>query len=203
VSKTPLEPPLYVTTKEAYHLLGVSRARFDEWRTADLISPAWYNGNRPMYLRVDVVTLPDRLPRGSKSVGPLLPPEDQALAKERAGEPDFNSVFTECFERLVPSLGEDEALARAIAHVVRLYRRYHQCDYKTARRAMLLLIESSTAIAPAPEPDFRRLYFERNLSDEEGRARAFEYVVRLYCRHHNCDLETGKAAVMAALKAAP
>ena len=50
-----------VTTKEAYSLLGVSRARFHEWKTAGLISPAWFNGNRPMYLRVEVLALPDRL----------------------------------------------------------------------------------------------------------------------------------------------
>jgi hypothetical protein len=91
--KPPLEPPITVTTKEALRLLSVSRSRFHQWRTTGLISVYCYNGNRPLYLRADVVALLDRLPRGSKSVGPLLPPEDQALAKERAGEPDFNSVL--------------------------------------------------------------------------------------------------------------
>jgi hypothetical protein len=106
-----------------------------------------------MYSRVDVLALPDRLPRRSKPVAPLLPPEDQALAKERAGEPDFNSVFTECFERLVPSLGEDEARARAIADVTRLYRRHHKCDLKPARAAVLALVPAEQQRATEPEPE--------------------------------------------------
>jgi hypothetical protein len=136
--------------QEAFGLLGVSRSRFYQWQTVGLISPNWHNGNRPMYLRVEVLALPGRL---SKSTGPLLPPEDQALAKERA-EPDFNGVFTERFERLVPSLGEDEARVRAIAHVTRLYRRHHHCAYKAAKVAVLALITPKPAPAePASEPE--------------------------------------------------
>jgi hypothetical protein len=139
VSKTPLEPPHYVTTKEAYRLLGVSRARFHEWTKAGLISPAWFNGNRPMYLRTDVLALPDRL-GGSKPVAPLLPPEDQALARERVGEPDFAGLFAEDFQRLVPSLGEKDARRRALANTIRAYRIHHGCAYKPASAVVRALI---------------------------------------------------------------
>ena len=212
----PLEPPQSVTTKEAYRLLGVSRSRFHEWRTAGLISPDWFNGNRPMYLRVDVLALPDRLPRRSKPVAPLLPPEDQALAKERAGKPDFAGVFADHLQRLTPSLGEGEARTRALASTIRAYRRYHECDFNTARVAVLALIEEPKApetptsepepeglsSAPAPEPDFRRLYFGRLNpgAGEEGKRRAFEFVVNAYRRFHNCSLEDAKRAVVALLK---
>ena len=229
MKKPPLEPPITVTTKEALRLLSVSRSRFHQWRTTGLISVYRYNGNRPLYLRADVVALLDRLPRGSKSVGPLLPPEDRALAKERAGEPDFNSLFAECFERLVPSLGEDEARARAIADVTRLYRRHHKCDLKPARAAVLALVPAEQQrasegelpptdlqqpdvglepgpLAPTdpepPEPDFRRLYFDRLNpgAGEEGKRRAFEFVVNAYRKFHNCSLEDANRAVLALLK---
>ena len=229
MKKPPLEPPITVTLSEASRLLGVSRSRFYQWQTTGMISVYRYNGNRPLYLRAEVVALLDRLPRGSKSVGPLLPPEDRALAKERAGEPDFNSLLTECFERLVPSLGEDEARARAIADVTRLYRRHHKCDLKPARAAVLALVPAEQQrasegepppndlqqpdlgpepepLAPAdpepPEPNFRRLYFDHLNpgAGEEGKLRAFEFVVNAYRRFHNCSLEEAERAVTAAIK---
>jgi hypothetical protein len=149
--KPPTEPPQFVTTSGAFHLLGVSRGRFDQWRTAGLISAAWFNGNRPMYSRADVLALPDRL--SQKPPAPLMPPEDRVLARERAGEPDFVGIFAERFESLVPGLGELEARTRAIAHAIRAYRKYHECDFRTARIAVTALIESLAAgQPPASEP---------------------------------------------------
>jgi hypothetical protein len=152
--KPPLEPSRYLNTREAYRLLGVSRARFDQWRTAGLISPAWHNGARPMYLRTDVLALPYLLPRRSKPVAPLLPTEDQALARERAGEPDFVGLFAEHFQRLVPSLGENEARRRALANTIRVYRVHHGCAYKPASAAVRALIppKSQAAEQPPLEP---------------------------------------------------
>ena len=154
--KPPLEPSKYLTTKEAYSLLGVSRARFDEWRTAGLISPDWHNGNRPMYLRADVVTLPYRLPRGSKPVGPLLPPEDQARAIERANEPpvdllqpasqpDIAAVHAECLRLLAPN-GEEEGRRRAFERAVRAISRDRNCSLDEAKQLVL------DAIGKAKEP---------------------------------------------------
>jgi hypothetical protein len=140
VKNPPLEPPITVTTKEALRLLGVSRSRFHEWRTAGLISVYCYNGNRLLYLRADVVAVLDRLPRGSKPTPPLLSPEDQALARERAGEPDFAGIFAEHFQRLVPSLGEDEAWRRALANTIRVYSVHYGCAYKPASAAVRALI---------------------------------------------------------------
>jgi hypothetical protein len=154
--KTPPEPSRWVTTKEAYHLLGVSRARFDEWRTAGLISPDWHNGNRPMYLRADLVTLPYRLPRGSKSVGPLLPREDQARAIERANAPpvdlqqpasqrEIASLHAECLGLLAPN-GEEEGRLRAFERTVRIVSQDRNCSLDEAKRLVL------DAIAKAKEP---------------------------------------------------
>ena len=156
MKKPPLEPPITVTTKEAFRLLGVSRSRFHEWRKAGLISVHCYNGNRPLYLRADVVALLDRLPRGPRSTGPLLPPEDRALAKERAGEPDFAGVFADHLQSLSPDLRADEGRRRALAHTIRVYRRYHDCAFKRARAAVLALIETKepppAVAASEPEP---------------------------------------------------
>jgi hypothetical protein len=226
--KTPLTP-IAVGMNDAVRLSGVSRARICEWIEAGLLSPR-YNGSRLLFMVADLMAVLDGLPRGSKSTGPLLPLEDQALAKERAGEPDFNHVFTECFERLVPSLGEDESRRRALAHTIRAYRRHHECAFKPARVAALALIELEKPPAPEladqqqpvgePEPpapvdqrpsvepaiDLARVYADRlkllrrNVSEDEARARAFEFTVRLYRDRRNCDLETAKAAVLSAIE---
>ena len=213
--KTPLTP-IAVGMNDAVRLSGVSRARIYEWIDAGLLSPR-YNGSRVLFMVADLMAVLDGLPRVSKSTPPLLPPEDQALAKERAGKPDFAGVFTDHLQRLTPSLGEGEARIRAIAHTVRAYRRCHECDFNTARVAVLAVIEAQKApetptsepepeglsSTPAPEPDFRRLYFERLNpgAGEEGKRRAFEFVVNAYRRFHNCSLEDAKRAVMALLKA--
>jgi hypothetical protein len=149
-------------------------------------------------------------PAPPEQTGSLLPADRQQLAVERAREPgpDFNRVFTEHLQRLVPSLGQDEARTRAIAHTTRAYRRFHQLDLKTARAAVLSLIESAEPTSPVepPEPDFRRLYFERlellarDVDEAEAKARSFEYVVGLYRKHHNCNLMVATAAVSAALE---
>jgi hypothetical protein len=231
VPKTPLEPSRWVNTKGAYSLLGVSRSRFIEWWNAGLISPDWHNGNRPMFLRADVLALPDRLPRSSKSTGSLLPPEDRALAKERAGEPDFAGVFADHLQRLTPSLGESEAWTRALANTVRAYRSYHDCDFKTAKAAVLALIEPpaeqqqiaieqasepeptsplspSTSTFIAIEPDLAAVYAERfkltapNVGPDEGQLRAFEHTVGVCRTHYRVDLESAKKMVSDAIKAA-
>ena len=63
-----------------------------------------------------------------------------------------------------------------------------------------------------PAVDYRLVYETRlkllrgNYADgssEEPRLRAFEHAIRFCCDHHNCDLETAKRMVMAALKAVP
>jgi hypothetical protein len=141
--------PIAVSLNEAARLAGVSRARFYEWQEHGLISVYRYNGNRPLYLYADVVAMLDGLPRGSKPIGPLLPPEDRALAKEHAGEPDFAGVFTECFERFVSSIGESEARTRALATTIRAYRRHHGCDYKVASAAVRALVKPPLAASQA------------------------------------------------------
>jgi hypothetical protein len=146
--KTPLTP-IAVGLNDAARLAGVSRARFYEWQTAGLISVYRYNGNRPLYLHTDVQALLDSLPHGSKPAGPLLPPEDQTLARERAGEPDFAGVFAEHFQRLVPSLGEDEARRRALANTIRVYRVHYSCAYKLASVAVRALISPAAPLPPS------------------------------------------------------
>ena len=144
--KNPPLEPIFVNTNGALRLLSVSRGRFHEWSTAGLISPAWYNGNRPMYSRVDVLTLPDRLPRGVRPTEPLLPAEDRALVREHVGEPDFGAIYTECFDRRVPSLGANEARRRALADTIRAYRQIHDCAYKPAAVAVRALIPSTSPV---------------------------------------------------------
>ena len=100
----------------------------------------------------------DRLKPWHGSVGPLLPSADRALAKERAGKPDFTGVFADHLQRLTPSLGESEAWTRALANTVRAYRSYHDCDFKTAKAAVLALIDppaeqQQIAIEQASEPE--------------------------------------------------
>ena len=56
-----------------------------------------------------------------------------------------------------------------------------------------------------PEPDWNRVYIERltlsglDAGSEEPRLRAIEYAVAEYRKHHGVDLETAKAAVLAAI----
>jgi uncharacterized protein (DUF2267 family) len=212
VKKTPLTP-ITVTLNEAVRITGVSRSRFYKWIEAGLLSVR-YNGSRPLLMFAELEAVIDGLPRGPRFTGPLLPPEDRALAKERAGEPDFAGVFADHLQR--PSLGEAEARTRALAATIRAYRKYHECDFKTARAAVLALIERASEPEPPPtdlqqsdiglgppEPDFRRLYFERLNPDagEEGKPRGFEFVANAYGRFHNCSLEDAERAVMALLKA--
>ena len=137
--KPPLKP-LFITVSEAVRLSGVSRGRLWEWMDAGLL-PFRYNGARRLIKFTDLEATLDSLPRGSApAAGPLLPEQDQALARERAN-PDFARIFTERFENLVPRLGEDEARRQALAHGVRAYRSYHDCAYKPARAALLALIK--------------------------------------------------------------
>jgi hypothetical protein len=57
-----------------------------------------------------------------------------------------------------------------------------------------------------PEPDFALIYSERrkilvrDVSDDEAHCRAYDFAVAAYRAHYNCDLETAKAAVLAAIK---
>jgi excisionase family DNA binding protein len=62
--------------------------------------------------------------------------------------------------------------------------------------------------AAEPERGYADLYNERltllvgSMGAEEGRLRAFEYVVRLCQTRENCDLEAAKARVLAAIQGA-
>jgi excisionase family DNA binding protein len=66
--------------------------------------------------------------------------------------------------------------------------------------------EQRLAIELASEPDWAAVHSERltlllrDVPQAEAEARAFEYVVGLYRKHHGCDLETAKAAVLAAIE---
>jgi hypothetical protein len=189
------------------------------------------DGSRTLVIVASLDAWLDRLKPWRGSVGPLLPPEDRALARERAGEPYLAGVFADHLQRLTPSLGESEAWTRALANTVRAYRSYHDCDFKTAKAAVLALIEppaeqQQIAIEQAsePEPDqstsprrpaaYRRrpdlaaVCAERlrliapNVGPDEGRLRAFEYTVGVCCRHYRVDQETGKKMVSGAIKAA-
>jgi hypothetical protein len=57
-----------------------------------------------------------------------------------------------------------------------------------------------------PEPDFALIYSERrklilrDVDPDEAHCRAYDYTISAYRAHHGCNLETAKAAVMAALK---
>ena len=160
--KPPLKP-LFITVSEAVRLSGVSRGRLWEWMDAGLL-PFRYNGARRLIKFTDLEATLDSLPRGSApAAGPLLPEQDQALARERAN-PDFARIFTERFENLVPRLGEDEARRQALAHGVRAYRSYHDCAYKPARAALLALIklnppsaqlqtDSTNSLLPLEDPE--------------------------------------------------
>jgi hypothetical protein len=111
------------------------------------------DGRRNLIIHASIVAWLDRLKPWGGSTDPLLPPEDQALARERAGGPDFAGIFTERFERLVPSLGENQAWTRALAHTIRRYRAYHKCAYKAASAAVRALIPSKQTAPPPAESE--------------------------------------------------
>ena len=133
--------PIAIGMADAVRLTGVSRSRIYEWMNAGFITPR-YNGSRLLFLVSELTAAVEkRLPRsGVRPTGPLLPTEDRALVKERVGEPNFIAIYTECFDRLVPSLGENEARRRALAHTIRAYRKFHDCAYKPAAVAVRALI---------------------------------------------------------------
>jgi hypothetical protein len=139
VSNKPPIAPIAVGMSDAVRLTGVSRARIYEWMGAGLITPR-YNGSRLLFIVSELTAVVERLPRGVQPTGPLLPPEDRAHVRERVGEPDFTAIFTECFERLAPSQGANEARRRALADTIRAYRKFHDCDYKPTSIAVRALI---------------------------------------------------------------
>jgi excisionase family DNA binding protein len=147
--KPPIEPR-YVSVREAARRAGVSRSRIYELLKSGEID-AVKDGARTLVIVASLDAWLDRLKPWRPSAAPLLPSEDQALAKERLGEPDFAGLFAERFESLVPGLGEDEARTRAIAHVIRAYRKYHECDFRTARLAVMALVEPRVLAAGEPE----------------------------------------------------
>jgi excisionase family DNA binding protein len=137
--KPPIEPR-YISVREAARRAGVSRSRIYELLKSGEIE-AVKDGARTLVIVASLDAWLDRLKRWRPLAAPLLPPEDKAFAKERVGEPDFPGIFAERFESLVPSLGEDEARTRAIAHAIRAYCKYHECDFRTARIAVMAVIE--------------------------------------------------------------
>ena len=129
---------------DAVRLIGVSRSRIYEWMGAGLITPR-YNGSRLLFVVAELAAAVESLPRGVQPTGPLLPPEDRSLVRERVGEPDFTAIFAECFERLAPSQGVNEARRQALADTIRAYRKFHDCDYKPAAVAVRAFIPPAVA----------------------------------------------------------
>jgi hypothetical protein len=81
--------------------------------------PYRMNGSRRLILVADIETWLDRLPivkPGPKSVGPLLPAEDRALARQRAvksgPEPDFSLLYDEHFELLRRDVSKERPTPR-------------------------------------------------------------------------------------------
>ena len=142
--KNPIAP-IAIGMADAVRLTGVSRSRIYEWKNAGFITPR-YNGSRLLFVVSELTAAVEkRLPRsGVRPTGPLLPPEDRALVRERVGEPNFIAIYTECFDRLVPSLGANEARRRALANTIRAYRKFHDCDYKPAAVAVRALISPAS-----------------------------------------------------------
>ena len=148
VAEPPFQtPPFFVRVKEAARLLSLSRSHLYKLMDAGKL-PYRKDGSARLIDYEGIVAYRDSLsvitPEPPQPTGPLLPADLQQLAIERArepGEPDFNRTFIECFESLIPSLGEDEARKRAIAQTVRAYRSYHHCAYKPAQLAVLALIK--------------------------------------------------------------
>ena len=149
--------PRSVRPRDAARMAGVSRSRIYELlKSGEILAKK--DGSRTLVIVASIDAWRDRLKSWRESVGPLLPSEDRALAKERAGEPDFAGVFADHLQRLTSSLGEREAWPRALANTVRAYRSYHDCDFKTAKGAVLALIEppaeqQQIAIEQASEPE--------------------------------------------------
>jgi excisionase family DNA binding protein len=205
MSKPPIEPR-NLSPRDAARRAGVSRSRIYELFTSGDID-ALKDGSRTLVPIASIDAWLARLKPWGRSVGQLLPPEDRKLALERAGDPDFAGVFADHLQRLVPGLGEPEARTRALASTIRAYRRYHECDFKTARITVLALLEppSEEHQQVASEPALARLYAERlkllrcDVDEPEAKSRAFQYAVSVCCKHHNCDLENAKAMVRAAI----
>jgi hypothetical protein len=58
----------------------------------------------------------------------------------RKPEPDFGLVFRERFKLILGSMGAEEGRLRAIEHTVAEYRKRHDVDLETAKRAVLAAI---------------------------------------------------------------
>jgi excisionase family DNA binding protein len=161
--------------------MGVSRSRVYALIKAGEL-PAYKDGARTLILVADIEAWLARLramPKSGPSTGPLLPHKARKLARQKV---------VDSTEPLLPIEEQQIAIERASEPV--------QPAVEPDPLAPTDLPQ------PAPEPDFRRLYFERLNPDagEEGKRWAFEFVVNAYRRFHNCSLEDAKRAVLALLK---
>jgi len=118
--KNPPLTPLAVGPREAARLMGVSRSRVYELLNSVEL-PSYKDGRRRLILVADIEARLARLPPApaptrapsEPPTGPLLPPEQQEAAIERATEPepDLADFYRERRKALA-SLGDDEARAR-------------------------------------------------------------------------------------------
>ena len=143
--KNPIAP-IAIGMADAVRFTGVSRSRIYEWIGAGLVTPR-YNGSRLLFVVAELTAAVENLPRGGvQPTGPLLPPEDRALVRERVGEPSYAAIYAERLKLAAPH-GEGESRRRALADTIRAYRKFHDCDYKSASVAVRALIPPA---APAP-----------------------------------------------------
>jgi excisionase family DNA binding protein len=146
--KTPLTP-LAVSPVGAARLMGVSRAHVYNLIKAGELS-YYKDGSRTLILVANIEARIRRLSSGPPPTKPLLPVEQQRIAMERAGEPDYAAIYAERLKLTAPH-GEGESRRRALADTIRAYRRYHDCAYKPASVAVRALIPPAR-LAPIDPP---------------------------------------------------
>jgi excisionase family DNA binding protein len=138
--------------------MGVSRAHVYNLIKAGELS-YYKDGSRTLILVANIEARIRRLSSGPPPTKPLLPVEQQRIAMERAGEPDYVAIYAERLQIAAPH-GEGESRRRALADTIRAYRRFHDCDYKPAAVAVRALILPATPIdpqQPAVEPERLKL----------------------------------------------
>jgi excisionase family DNA binding protein len=168
---TPPSPPIAVRVKEGARLIGVSRAHLNKLLRAKKI-PSRKDGTARLILTEDLIAYVKGLPGAEpedEPVGPLLPIDEQKVARKRArraGKPipppvpppppprppdiDLAAIYDGRRRLLVPDVGPTEARRRAYEFTVQACARHFSVSLDEAGEMVLAACAEHGWLEPNP-----------------------------------------------------